>query len=229
MEAKIIVMSGGIGAGKSYVMHHVAKHPQVAVIDSDTVAKELMEPGQTGFERTVELLGQDVVGEDGRLDTVAVSRRIFADGDLRLKLNAVIHPLVKEEVRRRAEASGCPVVFVETAIAIESGFDDLGELWYVDAPEDVRLRRLVTERKMAPERARAVMDAQLSARVYRERADVIIENGDGDRPEETVDRELKRLLGENPGEKEADHGVKAVVGAAAGACIARETERTDGE
>ncbi|MDO5696015.1 MAG: dephospho-CoA kinase [Eubacteriales bacterium] len=190
---RVIILAGGIGSGKSHVSSYIREKTAATVIDTDRVAKELMAPGQPGFERTVNLFGPRTVAADGTLDRGYLADCIYRDEAARRALNAAIHPAVRSEVARLIDAADTAVVIVETALAFEAGLDSLGdELWAVDVDEATRIRRLKTHRGMDTERAVAIMAAQMDSADLAARADVVIRNDDGTAFQAAVDAALGR-------------------------------------
>ncbi len=174
-------LTGGIGSGKSEVSRRLAAHGAV-VVDADLLAREVVEPGTAGLDEVVAQLGPEVLGPDGTLDRAAVGRRVFDDDAARRRLEAVIHPRVRQraaEIERRA-ADGAVVVH-DIPLLVETGQqDDFEVIVVVDAPDDVRTERLVSVRGMDADEARARIAAQASRERRLAAADEVVDNG-GDR------------------------------------------------
>ncbi|MGH9252255.1 MAG: dephospho-CoA kinase, partial [Acidimicrobiales bacterium] len=86
-------LTGGIGSGKSTVARRLVTHGAV-LVDADRIAREVVEPGTTGFAAVVAGFGPGVVAADGTLDRTALARVVFADESRRRALNGIVHPLV---------------------------------------------------------------------------------------------------------------------------------------
>ena len=169
-------LTGGVGSGKSTVARLLADHGAV-VIDADAIAREVVEPGTPGFDAVVDAFGPTVVGSDGRLDRPALAAIVFADGDRRAQLNAIVHPLVRHRTAELAAAAPADAVVVhDIPLLVESelagGFDFVV---VVQADAGTRVARLAA-RGMTPEDARERMAAQASDEQRRAVADVVIEN-----------------------------------------------------
>jgi dephospho-CoA kinase len=171
-----IGLTGGIGAGKSAVAGLLAGHGAV-VIDADTIAREVVEPGSPGFEAVVAEFGAGVCGADGRLDRAKLASIVFADEAARRRLNAIVHPLVAERTAELLAAVAPDAVVVhDVPLLVENGLAGHYDLvLVVEAPAAARLARLA-ERGMAPAEARARMAAQASDADRRAVADVLIRN-----------------------------------------------------
>ncbi len=193
---RIIGVTGGVGAGKSTVLNMLEEMTSCIVIRTDEVAKETTVPGGEAYEQIVELLGKEVLAEDKSIDRRKMAARIFSDEKLCARVNAVIHPLTKKEVERRlkkaAEAGIYDYAFVEAALLIEAGYDDIcEEFWYVYVPGEERIKRLMADRGYSREKCISIMSNQLSDEQFRKCCRHIIDNSyDGD----TTKKQLERLL-----------------------------------
>ena len=170
-------LTGGIGAGKSEVSRLLGSWGAV-IVDSDLIAREVVEPGTPGLAAVVEEFGPGILDDDGTLDRPRLGGIVFTDPDRLAALNAIVHPLVR---RRSAEleAAAAPdaVVVHDVPLLVENGLAPLYDLVVVvDASRETRLRRLVSARGMAPEQARSRMDAQAGRERRLAVADLVIDN-----------------------------------------------------
>jgi dephospho-CoA kinase len=170
-------LTGGIGSGKSTVAALLADRG-ARVIDSDRIAREVVEPGSEGLRAVVDVFGAAILTDGGALDRQALAARIFDDVAARERLNAVVHPLV---ARRSAELLGAAppdaIVVQDIPLLVEAGLTTGFPLVVVvHADLDVRLRRLVEQRAMAPADARARIAAQATDEQRRAAADVWLDN-----------------------------------------------------
>jgi len=168
-------LSGGIGSGKSTVARALARRGAV-VVDADAIAREVVEPGKPGLAAVVERFGRDVLDGDGRLDRPALAALVFEDAAARADLNAIVHPLVAaESLRLMAAAPADSVVVLDVPLLVEAARSGYDVVVIVEAPEAVRLERLV-ERGMAADDARRRMAAQAGDAERRKVADVVLDN-----------------------------------------------------
>ena len=168
-------LSGGIGSGKSTVARALARRGAV-VIDADAIAREVVEPGEPGLAAVVSRFGPEVLAADGRLDRPKLAALVFHDAEARVDLNAIVHPLVAaESARRMAAAPPDAVVVLDVPLLVEAARSGYDVVVIVEAPEDVRLRRLVG-RGMAEDDARRRMAAQASDADRRKVADIVVDN-----------------------------------------------------
>ena len=173
-------LTGGIGSGKSEVARRLAEHGAV-LIDADVAARKVVEPGSPGLAQVAAAFGDEVLRLDGSLNRERLGEIVFGDPGLRAKLNAIVHPLVREWMqeaeRAAAQANGDAVVVHDVPLLAESrgpaGFD---AVIVVDVPPDLQLERLVSRRGMPAEQARARMAAQAGREQRLAVADIVIDN-----------------------------------------------------
>jgi dephospho-CoA kinase len=177
-------LTGGIGSGKSEVARRLAAHGAL-IVDADVAAREVVAPGTPGLARVAEAFGADVLGPDGALDRERLAAIVFRDPALREKLNAIIHPLVGEWMAAAERAAvtadpksrGGPIVVHDVPLLTENGrAGDFDAVVVVDVPPELQVERLVSQRGMAPDQARARMAAQASRDQRLAMADLVIDN-----------------------------------------------------
>ncbi|MBP3474416.1 MAG: dephospho-CoA kinase [Alistipes sp.] len=154
-------ITGGIGSGKSTVCR-LFEQNGIAVYDSDARAKALMAEDATLREQLVEAFGAECYNEQG-LNRAYLAGRVFGDEAELQRLNGIVHPAVKEDFRRWADAQRGAYVVLESAILFESGFDtQVNTTLAVMAPMEERLRRTVERDGVDREAVRRRMEHQLS-------------------------------------------------------------------
>lgn len=169
-------LSGGVGSGKSTVARRFAQRGAV-IVDSDVLAREVVAAGTEGLAEIVERFGRDVLDDHGALDRAAMARRVFADGDARAGLNAIVHPRVAARTAELMAAAPADAIVVhDIPLLVEAGYAANYHLVViVDAPVEERVRRLAG-RGMDEADARARIRAQASEQQRRESADVWLDN-----------------------------------------------------
>ncbi len=178
---RFIGVTGGIGAGKSELLQYIKRHYLCEIYLADEVAHTVKEPGTECFERLKALLGEGILGADGRIDRGVMAERIFRDAELLERVNEIVHPAVRRFLLERlGEARKDPrteLFFVEAALLIEAGYREiLDELWYIYADRDVREQRLRRSRGYSGEKIRNIMDRQLAEEAFRRSCDFVIDN-----------------------------------------------------
>jgi len=187
-------LTGGIGSGKSEVSRRLAALGAL-VIDSDLLAREVVEPGTDALEEIVEAFGPEVLTADGALDRPALGARVFGDKAARRTLEAIIHPRVRARAAQiEAAADDETVVVHDIPLLVETGQPDaFDQVVVVDASDDVRLERLVRIRGMSAEDAQARIAAQATREERLDVADHVVPN-DGDLS--SLDRAVEALWAE---------------------------------
>lgn len=177
----LIALTGGIASGKSTIARRLAEHGAV-VVDADALVREVQQPGSPVLERIAAEFGDDVVLPDGSLDRAQLGSRVFGDPARLARLNAIVHPAVRElSARRFAEALAADpraLVVYDVPLLVEARAEDPWELIVVaHAPEDVRAERLVAVRGMSRREASQRIAAQASDDARLAIADVVIDTG----------------------------------------------------
>ncbi len=175
-----IGITGGVGAGKSAVLKHIEENYPVRLLVADEAVHRLEEPGQTCFERLVEEFGEKILTKDGYLDKKVFAGIIFSDEEALKKANGILHPAVREYIRKEMlieEERNTPCFVLEAALLIEERYDLLlDELWYVYASEETRILRLMENRGYSREKCLRIMAAQSSEENFRAHCDETIDN-----------------------------------------------------
>jgi dephospho-CoA kinase len=192
---KLIGLTGGAGSGKSTVAA-MLKDLGAAVVDADEAAHAVYEPGRPGFEAVVREFGPEYA-RDGRIDRARLGELVFNDSDARRRLNAIVHPLVRDWMAARTVETvegGAQVVVQDVPLLFENGLQGLYStvlLAYV--PEELQLTRLVEGRGLDAARARAMIASQMPIDEKRELAPHVIDNS-GSR--EATRQQVKRIWDE---------------------------------
>lgn len=169
-----IGLTGGLASGKSTVARRFAE-AGFTVVDADHLVSDLYRPGEPGAALVAELFGAQSLRADGAVDKVAVARRVFADPELLHRLEAAVHPLVRERFARIADETA-GVAVLEATLLVEAGYaPDFDLIVTVEAPAELRLRRAVA-RGLAEDEARARLAAQPDGTERRAAAQATIHN-----------------------------------------------------
>ncbi|TMD70609.1 MAG: dephospho-CoA kinase [Chloroflexi bacterium] len=188
---KLIGLTGGAGSGKSTVAG-MFRELGATVLDADQAAHTVYEPGSLGFDLIEREFGPEYVHDD-RVDRARLGELVFNDADARQRLNAIVHPLVREWMAARtadALIHGATVVVQDVPLLFENGLEGIySAVVLVYVPEAVQLQRLVEGRGLSEERARSIIAAQMPIEEKRGRAQHVIDNS-GSR-EETREQVLK--------------------------------------
>lgn len=175
----LIALTGGIASGKSTIARRLAERGAV-VVDADAIVRDVQRPGSPVLGAIAAEFGSDVLTAAGELDRAGLASRVFGDPDAVARLNAIVHPAVREESARRfraaLDADPRAVVVYDVPLLLEARAEDPWELVVVaHAPAALRRDRLISLRGMTE----ADADARLAAQVDDARrlavADIVID------------------------------------------------------
>jgi dephospho-CoA kinase len=170
-------LTGGIGAGKSEASRRLAALGAV-VLDADVVAREVVAPGTSGLAEIVSAFGDGVLRPDGSLNRERLGEIVFSDPGARAKLNAIVHPRVRDRMAELEQAAGDAAIVVQDVPLLAE--NDLAGLFdvvvVVDAPEDVQVERLAAGRGMSREAALSRIGAQATREQRLAIATFVIDN-----------------------------------------------------
>ena len=180
---KIIGITGGIGGGKSSILNFISAHYIAEIYYADEIARELELPGTMVYDRLVSIFGNEILENDfdHAIDKKKFAHAIYSDKDSLEKANMIIHPAVEnylnEKMRAAVKQHETELFFVEAALLIENGYNDIGdEMRYIYADDETSIERLMKDRGYTRKKAISIMESQLSDKDFRDNSDVIIDN-----------------------------------------------------
>lgn len=174
----IIALTGGIASGKTTVSEAFSRLG-VPIIDTDVIAREVVAPGSPGFERVVAAFGHSILS-GGEIDRARLRERIFSDPEQRRRLEAILHPLIESETRRRIRGlSDAPYAIIVVPLLLESDLrNDAHRVLVVDADEAIQFDRLRRRDGVDEDLARRMMASQTGRAQRLEIADDVIDNNE---------------------------------------------------
>jgi len=171
-----VALTGGIASGKTTVANLFAELG-VPLIDTDVIARQVVEPGQPALAEVVKAFGPDVLDAEGRLDRRRMRQRIFSDPAARQRLEAILHPAIRAEMERQSCAAGGPYhVVVIPLLAEGKRRDHVDRVLLVDVPEELQIQRLMMRDRVTHEQAEASLNAQATRAERLAMADDIVRN-----------------------------------------------------
>ena len=174
----VIGLTGGIGSGKSAASRCFERRG-VPVIDADVLAREVVAPGAPALAEIAASFGDDVLAPDGSLDRPRLRERVFADGEARRRLEAILHPRIRARMRALLGAlpPDTPYAVLVIPLLLETGQRDMVDrVLVVDASEDVRIARVTGRDGVSADQVRQVMAVQCPAAQRAAAADDLIAN-----------------------------------------------------
>jgi dephospho-CoA kinase len=171
-----IGLTGGIASGKSTVAQRFVELG-VPVIDADDSSRFVVAPGQPGLAELTQRFGAGILTAGGELDRRTLRNLVFADPHLRRDLEAILHPLIRVDMERRAGAAVGSYLVMAIPLLVEGGNPGgIDRILVVDVDEDVQLRRVMERDSTTLEQARAILEAQAPRAARLKAADDVVVN-----------------------------------------------------
>ncbi len=169
-------LTGGIASGKSTAAKFFGALG-VPILDSDQIAREVVEPGQPPLERLVERFGPTILTSDGHLDRPALRDIVFSDPRARADLEALTHPAIGAALEARTATAGGPYQVLVIPLLVEKHLgSQVDRVLVVDCDEALQIRRLSSRDGSTPAQSQAILDAQVSRSTRLKAADDVITN-----------------------------------------------------
>lgn len=174
----VVGLTGGIGSGKSTVADLFAARG-VTVVDTDAIAHELTAPGGEAIAAIRAAFGPSVIRADGALDRDAMRARAFDDAEARRRLEAILHPMIRDESLRRIRTATSAYVIHVVPLLVESGgrAGRYDRVLVVDCPVEVQIERVGKRSGLDRQRIESILATQASREARLQAADDVIENG----------------------------------------------------
>ncbi len=177
----VIGLTGGIGSGKSTVAGLFADLG-AAIVDTDAIAHELTAAQGAAMPKIATAFGQSVLLADGALDRAAMRQLVFSDASAKIRLEAILHPLIRRESELRCRAAtGVPYVLLVVPLLVESGEyrQRIDRILVVDCAEDVQIARVMARSGLSTQEVLAIMATQASRAERLALADDVVTNTGG--------------------------------------------------
>lgn len=186
----IIGVTGGIGCGKSYICRIIGSLG-FPVYNCDAEAKKLMNTNKHIINSLKQLIGENSYDSEGNLNKPIIAQFLFANEENAHKINSVVHPVVKEDFRSWASAQNADLIFMESAILFESGFNDVVDnVITITAPPETRIERTIRRDNTTREQVIARMNQQMQDEERVRLSDYIICNNTND----NVEQQIKTII-----------------------------------
>ncbi len=175
----VIGLTGSIATGKSTIAN-MLKELNIAVIDADLIAREVVEVDEPAYLEIVGEFGEVILYENKELDRKALGNIVFKDEEKRKKLNNIIHPAIRKEMLAQRDnliEEGPEAIIMDIPLLFESGLEDYVEKILVAyITEETQLERLIARDKSTEEEALSRIKSQISIEDKKKKADAIIDN-----------------------------------------------------
>jgi dephospho-CoA kinase len=174
-----VALTGGIASGKSTVADMFAELG-VVVIDTDLIARQVVQAGQPALDEIRERFGEHVIDAAGNLDRAAMRKLVFADDAARLDLEAILHPRIGAETLRQSEAAGGIYQLIVVPLLVGSRLAEFVDwILVVDCSEDLQIQRLLARDTETVVQAKRILAAQSTRQERLNIADDVIDNNQG--------------------------------------------------
>jgi dephospho-CoA kinase len=172
----VVGVTGGIGSGKTTVCREFQKLG-APMIDTDQVAREVVAPGTPGLAAVVAAFGPEVLTADGQLDRRRVRQLVFATPELRLRLEGILHPLIRQATDAQVAAAGYPYCLVCIPLLVERGGGNrVDRVLVIDCPPEVQTARVMVRDELTAPEVAAIMRSQASREDRLAAAHDVLEN-----------------------------------------------------
>lgn len=173
----VVGLTGGIASGKTTISD-MFRVLGATIIDTDVISRRLLEPGEKGFTKVVEKLGDEILLDNGEIDRRHLRELVFNDGNLKSWLESILHPLILERCQQEIDGvKDSNYVLLVVPLLFESGFKALTDrVLAVDCQKSVQLQRLTNRDRIDIDLANKMIAQQLSNRERIKRADDVIDN-----------------------------------------------------
>lgn len=194
MKPYAVGLTGGLGSGKSAVAERFAKLG-IAVIDTDEIAHELTRPGGVAIGPIRAAFGSGLIGADGALDRTGMRKLAFGDAAAKKKIEAILHPLIREESARRSERADSAYAILVVPLLVEGGIDRsrYARVLVVDCTEAQQIERAMRRSGLSESEVRDILAAQATREQRLAVADDVIDNSGAP---EALERQVSRLHGQ---------------------------------
>ena len=185
----LIGLTGGIGSGKTTVAHLFAQH-NIVIVDADQISRIVVEPGQPALTKIHDHFGSQVIDSNGQLNRTWLRKKVFDSPQERKWLEALLHPLIAQEILSEIQASTSPYTILTSPLLIEAQqYKWVQRILVVDTPEELQIARTMHRDHTNVEDIKKIIDVQLTRQERLKWAeDVIINDQDLDHLTQEVEK-----------------------------------------
>lgn len=172
-----IALTGGIGCGKTEACRIFQQQYKVPVIDTDVIARQLVQPGEDALQQITNAFGKDILLADGTLNRTALANEVFNSESRRKQLESILHPKIRSAVEQQLKQLDAAYVIVAVPLLIETGQQsDYDRVLVIDCEPSQQLTRTLQRDKRDAQQVQAIINAQVSRQQRLQAADDIIDN-----------------------------------------------------
>jgi dephospho-CoA kinase len=208
-QTLVIGLTGGIGSGKTTVSDFFARLG-APVIDADAIARSLLQPGENAERKVKEEFGSRILDTQGNIDRTILRKLVFADSAARLKLESILHPMVRREILAQIASVKAPYCIVVVPLLLETGYRELVDrILVVDCTQQLQIERASTRDNSDAGQIESIAATQASRQSRLDAADDVVDNsGDIATLEPQIlqlDAKYRSLTSKNPGDDQSEY------------------------
>ena len=178
---KVIGVTGSSGSGKSTVAKLISKELDAKLVVADDIVKKMQQPENIYFKKIVNLLGEQYLNEEGKLNRKKIAELIFRDKAKRAEINKLTQKYVVTEIKNEIKEATNDYVVIDVPLLIESGLNKMCSLVIgVISDYDIQIKRISLRDGLSKEEAKARLKVQPDNQFYKENVDYIVENNGGE-------------------------------------------------
>lgn len=172
----VVGLTGGIGSGKSTVATLFAKKG-ISIIDTDQISRDITNPDGIALNAIVKEFGNDILLPDKTLNRSLLRKKIFDNSNERVQLEQILHPLIREEIKKQVALATSPYCIVVIPLLFETKPNPLiNRILVVDAPESLQIERAKVRDQLTEEAIQAILDSQVAREIRLHGAQDVINN-----------------------------------------------------
>ena len=185
-----IALTGGIGSGKSTVCKLFSEY-NVPVIDTDIIARELVEPGKAALVEITNYFGLKILQQDGTLNRKTLAREVFSDTSKKQYLESILHPKIRQQMQSTISQLDTCYVIIAIPLLIESGQQNEYErILVIDCNVEMQIERTLMRDQRQIDEIKSIIKSQASRNTRNTLADDIIDNS---QDMKTLSRQVRQL------------------------------------
>lgn len=172
-----VALTGGIGCGKTEACRIFQQQYDIPVIDTDEIARQMVQPGEEALEQITSAFGKDILLPDGTLNRTALANEVFNNDSKRRQLESILHPKIRSVVEQQIQQLNTSYVIVAIPLLIETGQQsDYDRVLVIDCEPSQQLARTLQRDDRSAQQVQAIIEAQVSRAQRLQAADDVIDN-----------------------------------------------------
>jgi len=179
-----IGLTGGIASGKTTITNYIRKNKNIPILDADNLSRELIKPNTYGYKKILNYFGNKIIenknNSEKEINRKLLRHIIFKNSENKEWIEKLLHPLIKEKmIKECSQYKNNQTILLVIPLLFEAQFEDIcTEIWLVECPKELQIKRLITRDKISEKEANELINFQISFEEKRKFSDIILENSD---------------------------------------------------